>query len=317
MSSFFDITFMKWTKLLVAAVGLIGSSLLLGGCSLPLVAEKTSGVVASASVPATVYIDGQHVGETPFKNAKIKSGEHVVKLVTQDQTAQTYEVEISLKPGMETAVYREFGATPQESSGYQLDLERGDKKDKAEVTIVSTPTNAVVRLDDQPKGFAPLINTEVNPGEHKFTLNAQGYKTVNFNGTVNQGYRLVVTAELGKNYPLKPDAEQVATPSASPNPSPSPSPTPSATPKPSATPAPTTSPSPTNPAKPFIEVLQTPTGWLRVRSEPNGLGDNEVSRINSGEKFPFVESNDSGWFKIEYEVGKTGWVAAQYTKLYK
>jgi uncharacterized protein YgiM (DUF1202 family) len=65
---------------------------------------------------------------------------------------------------------------------------------------------------------------------------------------------------------------------------------------------------------PQVEVSQTPTGYLRVRSEPSTLG-NEVGRVVPGVKYNLIETDvKSGWFKIEYSEGQSGWISNQFAK---
>ncbi|TEU02499.1 SH3 domain-containing protein, partial [Candidatus Woesebacteria bacterium] len=63
-----------------------------------------------------------------------------------------------------------------------------------------------------------------------------------------------------------------------------------------------------------VEIISTPTGFLRVRNEPSTLGE-EVGRVEPGERYPYLdEDEDTDWLKIEYEEGKEGWVSGQYAK---
>jgi hypothetical protein len=301
----------------------------LGGCTLPFGKQNYAGLQVESDPKAEVYIDGKHAGETTYYDTKLKPAEHIVKLVPLSGATDAWETKVTLNPGLLTIIGKTFATTPQESGNYILELEKTSNKKTAELTIVTTPENAIVRLDDQPKGFSPLTNIEVTPDKHKVTLIVPGYKTQNISITTTAGYRVILRAELGKSLSLQPVA--TATPSATLAPTASPSPTPktSASPTPllktSPTPTPKASPSPTpkatatttDVAKPYVEVLTTPTGWLRVRSEPNGLVENEVAKLNTGDKVPFIESNDTGWYKVEYETGKQGWVAATYAKLVK
>lgn len=311
-------------KQFAAIVSICVSALFLGGCTNPFGSAKNAGLIVESNPSANVYIDDQHVGNTPYNGEKIKPGDHRLKLISLTDPNQTYEAKINLRPSISTVVHHDFATTPQESTSYILDLEKINTKDQSEITIITTPPNAIVRLDDQPKGFAPLLNVVVSPGPHKITLNAQGYNTVDITTDVGAGYRLVVTAELGKNYPLKPDeasasASPSAQPTATPTPaaSPLPQPSPTLAPTPQLLPAPPASPSASIPPKPYVEILPTSTGWLRVRSEPNGLVDNEVARVYPGQYFPYLEFNQSGWYKIEYAPGKQGWIASQYAKLHQ
>lgn len=301
----------KWFTTTLTA---LTTSILLSGCTLPFTGNQFAGLQVDADPKAEVYIDDKHVGETMYYDAKVKAAEHVIKVVPLSGFSP-WEVKVKLTSGLLTTINRTFANTPQESASYILELEKISNKKSAEITIVTTPENVIVRLDDQPKGFSPLTSLGITPEKHKVTLSAPGYKTQNVAITAVLGYRLILRAELGKALALQPTtSENIATPSATITPDATDSAKP--TPKPSPTPKVAASSSATL-TKPYVEILTTPTGWLRVRSEPNGLADNEVARVNSGETYPYLESNDTGWHKIEYATGKQGWVAATYAKVVK
>lgn len=61
-----------------------------------------------------------------------------------------------------------------------------------------------------------------------------------------------------------------------------------------------------------VEILETGTGWLRVRSEAS-LNGEEIGRVNVGEKYKIAEEVE-GWYKITLTDGKTGWISSQYAK---
>ncbi len=65
-----------------------------------------------------------------------------------------------------------------------------------------------------------------------------------------------------------------------------------------------------------VQINETGTGWLRVRSNPYIQNDptNEITKVNTGESFPYVETQGD-WYKIEYESGKYGWVYSDYASL--
>ncbi len=58
------------------------------------------------------------------------------------------------------------------------------------------------------------------------------------------------------------------------------------------------------------KVLQTPTGWLRLRSEPN-LSATEVGRVNTGDEV-FIIEDKGEWKKIRTADGKEGWAYSSY-----
>lgn len=61
-----------------------------------------------------------------------------------------------------------------------------------------------------------------------------------------------------------------------------------------------------------VEILDTETGYLRVRSQP-GLNGEEIARVNPGQRF-LVEEKSYGWVKIKLDDSRSGWVSGQYTK---
>ena len=74
--------------------------------------------------------------------------------------------------------------------------------------------------------------------------------------------------------------------------------------------------------KSFIEILDTPTGFLRVRTLPGSAGS-EIHQVKPGEKYPFLEEDEeTGWFKIQFQdpapglpEGIVGWVSNEFTIL--
>ena len=181
------------------------------------------------------------------------------------------------------------------------------KKDATNLTIISTPDSAVAQVDGQPQGFTPISLDDIGAGDHAIILSSPGYKDRTIQAKVAAGHKLTVNIQLARiplEETLPPDEE--ATPSASP------SPTPKATPKasPAASPSASTVASASASAKapPYVEILDNPTGFLRVRSEASTSGT-ELARAYPGQKLPYAGEESNGWYKITYATGKTGWVA--------
>ncbi len=62
-----------------------------------------------------------------------------------------------------------------------------------------------------------------------------------------------------------------------------------------------------------LEISQTPTGWLNVRSGP-GTSFAAVGRVNPGEVYPLLAA-EGEWYRIEFTVEgqiKEGWISKQY-----
>lgn len=63
-----------------------------------------------------------------------------------------------------------------------------------------------------------------------------------------------------------------------------------------------------------VVILNTPTGWLNVRTGP-GTGYDQIGRVNPGEEYELVSENeDQTWYEIQLD-GGTGWVIKTYAQL--
>jgi hypothetical protein len=295
---------------------LVASSFLLAGCSLADFVQKKAGLQVSVAdgQAASVFVDGINVGQTPFSGEDIEKGQRKVRLVPDDSSKEAYETTVTLSSGSVTAINWNFGATAEESSGEILELSKISSKKKAEFSVVTNPDNIFVKIDGQSKGFSPLLLEDLSEGPHQLTLTAPGYVERTSTAKLVAGYRLTVTAKLGRE-PLI--TQQLPQPSPSPSSlTASPSPTPKATPKPSSTPAASSSATTVTPPKPYVEIAETGTGWLRVRAEASGSSA-EVAKLDVGSKVPYSNETVNGWHKVEYATGKQGWVSGQYATVVK
>lgn len=303
---------------------IVVSSIVLSACTMPFSKSQKSALDVKSDPVAAVYINGDHVGSTPFQKEGLKPGEYTVKLVVESNPEKEWQTQVVLKPSLLTNITRFFGDTEDVSSHFTLSLEKNGNKDSGDITVISLPDSAVVKRDGQPIGFAPVEMTYLSPADYQISVGSPGYKQLAIPIKAIAGHKLTISAKLAKDKdvtkPLEstPEASTsaaVAASSPAPSPSPSlasPSPTPKASPKASASPVTSTA---GIPAKPFVTILDTPTGWLRVRSEPSGVTENEVGKVDVGKSFPFLKNNGTGWYQIEYEEDKQGWISAQYAKL--
>lgn len=273
----------------------------------------------SATPRATVFIDGTQAGMTPFFNDKVKAGEHTIKLVPESTTDSliSWEGKVNLLPGIITAINRTLGSSESASSGEMISLEKIGRKDKSSLAVVSIPDQAVVKVNGEPKGFTPLTIDDLVPADYQVTIGSSGYEERSVSAHAVGGYKLIINVQLAQ----KIEGIEQATPSGEleegkVTPTPSGKVTP--TPKTTTTPIPKTTPrlEATPPAKPYVKVKDTPTGFLRVRTEPSTTAT-EAAKINPGEMYPYLNEEKSGWLKIEYEKDKEGWVSGVYVDLVK
>lgn len=300
----------------------IAASIALSACTMPFSKSQKSALDVKSDPVAAVYINGDHVGSTPFQKEGLKPGEYTVRLVVESNPEKEWQTQVVLKPSLLTNITRFFGDTEDVSSHFTLSLEKNGNKDSGDITVISLPDSAVVKRDGQPIGFAPVEMTYLSPADYQISVGSPGYKQLAIPIKAIAGHKLTISAKLAKDKDVVKPVESASEASvsaitavaATPSPSPlasSPSPSPKASPKASA--SPTTSA--LVPAKPYVTILDTPTGWLRVRSEPSGTVENEVGKVDTGKSFPFIKNNGTGWYQIEYEDDKQGWISAQYAKL--
>ncbi|MBU1085673.1 MAG: PEGA domain-containing protein [Candidatus Beckwithbacteria bacterium] len=294
---------------------LITFSLLLAGCSI-LPGSKKSALSVTTSPKATIFLDGEHLGSTPYYNEKLKSGQYVLKIVPEStgQALNPWEGRITLSPSILTVVNRELGLTADSSSGEILSFEPLADKNATSISVVTTPDGAVVNLDGEPKGFAPLSIDNISEGDHVLVITSPGFKQKTIKAKTVKGNKLIASVQLARDTSdiIEEEKEQEATPSATPKASPKA--TPSATPK--ASPKATSS---DDPARPYVEINSPDTGWVNVRSEASTTGgdDTILTKVDHGEKFPLVDTTVNGWYQIEYETGKEGWISGKYAEKFE
>jgi len=247
------------------------------------------GALQVTSFPISkVYLDNRLIGQTPLRkfevNDMITAGIHSVRLVPLQGDLEAFEEKITITPSVLTVVDRTFGPGAS-SHGSVISLTPiSDKKD-AQLLIVSFPSKSQVFLDSNPSGASPLLLKNLTVSDHEIKLTKDGYKDKTLNIKTALGYKLEALVFLGVNL-------TGATASALPSPSASPSPTPTVSVK--------------------ILILNTPTGFLRVR-ESSSLAGAEVGRVSPGETYDLLDEV-TGWYQIQLKDKTKGWVSSQYAQ---
>lgn len=246
---------------------------------------KGAGILIETTPPALVYIDGQEVGKTTYEASR-KAGEIVVKLVPQasDKPLASYETRVTLNPNIKTIIIREFGENEETSQGETISFEKVGRKE-ASIAVVSIPDNVQISIDGKSWGFAPVKSSTYSAGQHEIKVAAPDYQERTFSVNIVTGYKLIAIVKLapsGEKAEETPAVEEIKVS--------------------------------------MVEILPTPTGFLRVRATPSIAGT-EVFQAKPGEKYRYIETDaTTGWFKIEYQParagaeGKEGWVSNQYSQ---
>ncbi len=238
---------------------------------------KSAGIFIETTPVSTVFINGAEIGKTPY-DGTLPPGEVTLKLVPESTSSilASFETKVALTSGIKTVVRRTLGETDDISEGEIISFEKVQRGESS-LVVVSFPDAAKVTVDGATRGFTPVKVSSLTPGEHQIVVSAPGFSERTLNVKTLSGYKLTSIVKLAvlATAPEKPASEEKQT---------------------------------------LVEILVTPTGFLRVRSEANA-SSSEVAQVKPGEKYLFVEENEDGsWIKIEYEKGKTGWISGQYGK---
>jgi hypothetical protein len=307
-------------KLFLLLLPLVLAGLVFGGYLLYSGRTTGKGALQVTSVPqSNVYLNGKLIGKTPLCKCELPDmldvGNYTIRLEPTDKDLLPFEEKVPIGKSILTVVDRTFGKGGT-SEGSVITLLPVDDKKSVELLLLSFPDKSDIFLDNNPFGQTPTLQKNVTESDHEVKLIKQGYKDKAIRIRTVAGYKLVATVYLGIDENLS-SSSASASPSASPTPSTGPSTTPSPSPKISGkvTPTPTLKPgskvSPT-PTGPSVTILQTPTGFLRVRAEAS-VSSAEIARVTPGETYP-LEDESTGWYQIKLTDGKLGWVSSQYAE---
>lgn len=242
-----------------------------------------AGLLIETEPQATVLIDGKQVGTTPFE-FKTKPGRAKIKLIpfSENNSLVPYETEVNLTKDVKTVVRRFFAPKPDASSGYTFSFDRVGGS-KASLAVVSLPDGAELSVDGKVVGITPYNLEPIEPGDHMVRIAAPNHNPIEVSLRVELGYKLTAIVDLAKSEEAIKVEEKVAQPTQK---------------------------------KVFVEILTTPTGFLRVRVEPSTTAS-ESAKVTPGLRYSFLEERSSGgeiWYKIIYEGSDEGWISGQYAK---
>lgn len=229
----------------------------------------------TAEPEATVFLDGEHVGKTPLTKEGLSPGRKQLRLV-REESAWTQEVEFV--SGAWTMVSHRFALAPEEEATEIVTGTVGEG-----MILTSLPDGAKVMVDEESIGMTPLSLPTATPGPHSVRLEKEGYEARSIVGVhVEKGFATNIFMQLPRvgQSSLKSELPKETSVSAV-------------------------------PAR-QVRVLETGTGWLRVRSS-SSLSGSEIARVDTGQMIPFLEERD-GWVKIKLEDGREGWVSSQFVE---
>jgi len=259
--------------------------------------QNIYGQLKITSSPTTsVFINNVAIGKTPFYE-KHKIGEYILKLIPEGTATETasWQGKINLYKNSLTFVNRELGSSDITSTGEVLTVTKMEKPPKSsnlgEIYVETEPAGAIVNLDNDEKGVAPLMLEDVTQGEHELSIFMPGFFRRTQKINVEAGYRVNASIKLAI------DQTKGSTPTGT------------ATDK---TEGKESTPSADTEKGSSVTIKETPTGWLRVREEPS-IDASESAKIKPGETYDLVEEKDN-WYKIKYNNNKDGLVEGEFSE---
>jgi hypothetical protein len=252
------------------------------------------------SIPvSSVFLDNRNIGKTPYKE-KVNAGEYTLKIVPESATAQltTWQGKVTVGQNLLTYVNASLSESELTTAVDLVWLEKITSK-LSELSVTTNPDGATVLVDDVIKGVTPLSLQDITPGDHNVSITSVGFVTRTLKIKTTPGYRLIANLKLA----LSPGGAPQASPSSALTP------TPTGKAKAATSSASKNTP---EPAKPYVTIKDTPTGFLRVRIDPS-TSATEAGRVNPGEKYSILDSQN-GWYEINFDGTNTGWVSGQYAQ---
>lgn len=246
-----------------------------------------NGALQVTAVPVSnVYLNGKLVGKTPLCKCEgkdmVPSGMYTIRLVPlAGDNLQPYEETITITKGILTVVDRTFGVG-EASTGSVITLIPLADTSATQAFIASFPSDVSVTVDGNDSGKTPYLAKNLISSDHEILLTKDGYKDKTVHIHTVAGYQLKALITLGIATQASTQAANFQNASLTPV------------------------------VKATVTILDTPTGFLRVRSDPS-LGASETAQVKPGDTFPF-QDDQNGWYQIQLPDGRLGWVNSQYAK---
>ena len=263
--------------------------------------------VVSNPVGALVKLNGEIKGETPITINNIKVGEHDLEISKDGYETRTLRPDI--KDGVKLNIDSELFIKPigkplvplkistPKVTIYPLHLEEVVAKSSIKMHIQAVQYWLTTRKDYLPKEYSTGLNIDYYVTEDGSVYNDQGENIVPNaekkdqisiayygDGQVLSDKALEMVNVIAGNVDLIKNADETNnTVSSDKN---------------------------NNSSTGNVIILETGTGWLRVRSGA-GLGFDEVAKVDVGKKYKLIEDKGD-WVKIQVDDVLSGWVSSTY-----
>ncbi len=148
---------------------------------------------------ASVFLDDEYLEKAPLFEKAIKSGNHVLKIVPDDENLAELSLFITLSKGTLTVISYTPGASAKESSVVIYELEPLKNSDDVGVLSFEThPENALLSFEDDAVQYAPLTLENLEPKEYTYQVSLPSYQTQENVVQVLPGYKIKASITLAK-----------------------------------------------------------------------------------------------------------------------
>jgi len=264
--------------------------------------------VISDPVGALVKLDGEVKGETPITINNIKIGEHDLEISKDGFESRTLRPDIKegIKLNVDSKLFTKPVGRPLAQlkistptvTIYPLHLEDVVAKSSIKMHIQAVQYWLITRKDYLPREFPSGLNIDYYVTEDGSVYNDTGENIVpktNDNKAIKIAYfgnnedlsekALEMVNVLAGNIDLITNAEKTDSTSI-------------------------TTKTVVTGAK--IKVIETGTGWLRVRAGA-GLGFDEVAKVDVGKEYKLLEDKGD-WVQVQVDEKVSGWVSSTYVE---
>ncbi len=244
------------------------------GCS----GGDRAGVEILSNPSAKIFINGKEAGTTPYRNKSLKSGFVQIKMVWAEASGKTWEQGIKLQPYTDTVI--DVSLERDMVNGYILGLEPKENKENAGLMLATYPASAIVSIDSEVVGYAPMRITNWKEGDKHLKLMLPGYKPLDIYAKLIKGYELSLIGFLSEDREIKPVAKVEETVK--------------------------------NTIK-IATIKKTPLGFLRVR-QSSTINSPEIGRVEPNQKYEIIADVDE-WVSIKVKDDLVGWVKSEFVDI--
>ncbi|MFA6390740.1 MAG: PEGA domain-containing protein [Patescibacteria group bacterium] len=262
--------------------------------------NETGKMKIISSPTASVFLNSTFIGKTPFED-KYKVGEYLLKLIPESTATDTasWNGKINIYKNALTYVNRELGSSDIASAGEIFTTVKMAKKpqnsESGEIYVETEPQGAIVTLDSDEKGVAPVLMENIIRGDHELSVFMPGFFRRTQKVNVDPGFRVNAYFKLAIDQSssfVKESDDKTKTASSG----------------------------ATVSDKTYVKIRENPQGWLRVRVD-GSIDATESAKVKPGEKYELLDEK-TGWFKIKFngsQIGLVegsfdeGWVSSEYS----